>query len=140
MCGSLSVITLEYEYFFNNLRKEIDYRAAESISHLSVLEMMRLVVDLVDLFCFLQGEAINHGEINPTLIFLAEDQETGLLRPKVCERLSGCGNKFVNSFQGFAQKKELYVCPSLFHLIVAGIGVNQKTVDSHKSEVFSLGI
>lgn len=102
-------------------------------------KMCRLVFDLIDLFGFLEANKINHGEINPTLVFLVRDADSGLLRPKVCERLSGCGDKFVNSLQGVRQKHSLYLCPQLFELIASGAGLRQQQIDSHKSEVFSLG-
>lgn len=139
MCGSSFSVILEYEYFQINARKEIDRRNQSQDCYFSAWELSRIIFDLVDLFSFLQSNNINHGEINPTLIFLAEDLDSGVLRPKVCERLSGCGDKFINSLQGYTDKKELYVCPLLFSVIVAGYGNNRKCVDSYKSEVFSLG-
>jgi hypothetical protein len=139
MCGSLIEIKLEYEYFRNNAQKEIQERKKNG-THLGVEQMCRMVFDLVDLFAFLEGKEINHGEINPTLIFLVRDSESGLLRPKVCERLSGCGDKFVNSIQGVQEKSPLYLCPQLFGLIASGVGVNRIQVDSYKSEVFAVGM
>lgn len=130
---------MEYEYFFNNVQKEIELRRANNQGHFSVSQMCRLIFDLIDLFGFLESNGINHGEINPTLIFLASDSSSGLLRPKVCERLNGCGDKFVNSMQGVQQKSELYLCPQLFEVIMSGIGINRTQIDSYKSEVFSLG-
>ena len=132
-------IKLEYEYFYDNLRKEIDLRKNKTGSHFSVWQMCRIVFDLIDLFGFLETNGINHGEINPTLIFLVRDVSTELFRPKVCERLSGCGDKFINSMQGVQEKSELYLCPQLFEVIMSGVGINQTQVDSYKSEVFSLG-
>ena len=132
-------IRLEYEYFFNNMRKEIDSRLSSTRTHFSVLQMCRILFDLIDLFGFLEKNGINHGEINPTLIFLVRDSQSGLLRPKVCERLSGCGDKFVNSMQGVQEKSELYLCPQLFEVIMAGMGIKRVNIDSYKSEVFALG-
>jgi hypothetical protein len=102
--------------------------------------MCRIIFDLIDLFGFLENNGINHGEINPTLVFLVIDSESGLLRPKVCERLNGCGDKFINSLQGVRQKTDVYLCPQLFENIMAGSGINKVNIDSYKSEVFSLGI
>lgn len=139
MCGSLFTVRLEYEYFPLNLRKEIMQRRQISKKHFSVLELLRIAMDLISLFSFLQKKSVNHGEVNPTLIFLAEDESSGLLRPKVCERLSGCGNKFLNNLQTFTDRKDLYICPFLFNCIVSGAGAGRKPVNSHKSEVFSVG-
>lgn len=130
---------MEYEYFPLNLQKEINQRCLISRKHFSVLELLRVAFDLIDVFAFLQKKMVNHGEVNPTLIFLAEDEITGLLRPKVCERLSGCGNKFLNNLQTYTDRKELYICPLLFKNIVKGSGRDQIPVNSHKSEVFSVG-
>ena len=133
-------IKLEYEYFYRNVRKEIDNRNNSGYGHFSVHQMCRILFDLIDLFAFLESNGINHGEINPTLIFLVIDSESGLLRPKVCERLSGCGDKFINSLQGVRQKTDIYLGPQLFENIMAGNGIRRINIDSYKSEVFSLGI
>ena len=136
MCGSVYEIKLEYEYFYSNVQKEIQDRRSRQEGHFSVNQMCRLIFDLIDLFGFLESNGINHGEINPTLIFLASDSSSGLLRPKVCERLNGCGDKFVNSMQGVQQKSELYLWPQLLEGIMFGIGSNRTQIYSYKSEVF----
>jgi serine/threonine protein kinase len=139
MCGKIFGVKLVYEYFQNSLQKEIDFRSQKNKYHFSVQEITRILYDLVDVFSFLQANKINHGEIVPSLIFLVEDLHTGLMRPKVCERLSGCGNFFGNAFQGMHIRKDLYISPSLFESIVSGKKFRSNKISSNKSEVFALG-
>ena len=73
-----------------------------------------MIYDSIDVLAFLQNNKISHGEINPTLMYLYEDEIEGYDRVKICERLSGSADSKINNLNALNNNIDIYLDPSKF--------------------------
>ena len=130
LCSTMYFVRATYEYYGDNLRKEIARRRRNK-EYYSAIELLRLLYDTIDVLAFLEAHQISHGELNPALIFLFDDDVEGLPRAKVCERLSASADSQVNNLNALNHNMELYMDQELFE----SLSKTQKpdaTVDAFK--------
>ena len=112
-CSKHYFIIAAYEYYERNLQKEILKRRRVR-QFFSPLELLRMIYDSIDVLAFLQNNKISHGEINPTLMYLYEDEIEGYDRVKICERLSGSADSKINNLNALNNNIDIYLDPSKF--------------------------
>ena len=116
-CSSIFQISSSYEYFPNNLQKEIVKRQKAN-TQFSSNEILRIVYDLIDVLAFLQTKNIINYHVVPTLIYLYDDIALCLHRVKLLERLNVSSDKRVNITSAIASNFGLYLDPNYFEKVL----------------------
>lgn len=110
-CSASFTVRAIYEFHPKSLKKEISFRR-KNRQVFSAVELMRIAIDCVAGFGFLQSKGVRHGEIHPSLVFLAS--EDGENRAKICERFTGYADRQLNILASLASGADLYLDPLIF--------------------------